>query len=346
MNPSAAHVRLLRRLRQHLRHHSGAGVVYLFSDYPLANQWLSAELDAHLRARSRRLQVLRPVSADAAPADILAPLLAASQAKPCMPYWLALGDPDPAWDHYRDQTLARLNENRAAIERGGVFVFLLLPTRFENRAAEVAPDLWSVRSASYVVAPWRPDAQDGEVAEMVRTTDSAAQSGITGLPSAALVKRWEKQWQAWQRDRTQLLSPLLARQLARQYLEHQRPRDAQPFAAQALEISHHRVNVVNALQDTLNSGVSSGELENVSTTPAMALDADLANQESLRDLSISLDIVGMVARDLGQLEDAREAFQESLEISRRLVALTEDSRQSQRDLSVSMDDVGDRKSVV
>ena len=38
MNPSLAHYQLLRRLRQQLRHHSRMDVVYLFSDYELANQ--------------------------------------------------------------------------------------------------------------------------------------------------------------------------------------------------------------------------------------------------------------------------------------------------------------------
>ena len=48
-----------------------------------------------------------------------------------------------------------------------------------------------------------------------------------------------------------------------------------------------------------------------------------------------------MARDLGQLEEARAAYRESLAISRQLKSLTGDAPQSLRDLSVSLDNVGD-----
>ena len=49
MTASLAHFQLLRRLRQLLRHQAdNACLVYLWSDQPLANRWLQAELDAHV----------------------------------------------------------------------------------------------------------------------------------------------------------------------------------------------------------------------------------------------------------------------------------------------------------
>ena len=222
-----------------------------------------------------------------------------------MPCWLAMSEPHAEWDSYRDQVLARLNENRSVLGRNKSFIFLLLPAHFEARAAEIAPDLWSVRSASHVVPPWRTGEEGGHAnlkAPMPVVT--AKGHGEPALPEALVERRWKKQWDQWSRDRSQQLSPILAWQLVEQLLERHQPARAQVFAAQALDISR------NAPQ-------------------------------SLRDLSVSLNNVGNVARELGQLEEARSAYAESLEIRRQLKTLTSDSPQSLRDLSASLSNVGD-----
>ena len=51
--------------------------------------------------------------------------------------------------------------------------------------------------------------------------------------------------------------------------------------------------------------------------------------------------MGDLARDLGQLEEARSAFRESLELWRQLTTRTGDAPQSLRDLSISLERVGD-----
>ena len=312
MNPGLAHVQLLRRLRQQLRHHSRMSVVYLFSDYELANQWLVSELDAHLRARSMRLQVLRPASAGDLTTAVLEPLFSPDKGMTGMPCWLAMSEPHAKWDSYRDKVLARLNENRAVLGRNKSFVFLLLPAHFEARAAEIAPDLWSVRSASHVVPPWRTGEAGGHARLKAPMPVITAQGHGEPAPAEALVEqRWQKQWNQWSRDRSQQLSPVMAWQLVEQLLERHQPARAQVFAAQALEISR---------QLKTKTG-----------------DAP----QSLRDLSVSLDNVGDVARELGQLEEARSAYTESLEISRQLKTLTGDAPQSLRDLSASLGKVGD-----
>jgi len=63
--------------------------------------------------------------------------------------------------------------------------------------------------------------------------------------------------------------------------------------------------------------------------------------QALRDLSVTLDRVGDVRREAGDLSGAQEAYTESLEISRRLLQLYGDSPLALRDLSVSLDNVGD-----
>ena len=289
MNPGLAHYQLLRRLRQQLRHHSHMDVVYLFSDYELANHWLVSELDAHLRARSMRLQVLRPASAGDLPTAVLEPLLSPDKGMTGMPCWLAMSEPHAEWDSYRDKVLARLNENRSVLGRNKSFIFLVLPAHFEARAAEIAPDLWSVRSASYVVPPWRTGDQGGHINIRAPMPVITAQGHSEPAPPEALVEqRWKKQWDQWSRNRGQQLSPILAWQLIDQLRERHQPANAQVFAAQALEISRQLKTLTG--------------------------DAP----QSLRDLSVSLDKVGNVARDLGQLEVARSAYAEALDLVKRL----------------------------
>src|SRR5262252_795198 len=78
-----------------------------------------------------------------------------------------------------------------------------------------------------------------------------------------------------------------------------------------------------------NLDLSRERLKTVAETP-----------QALRDLSLSLDNVAEVERDLGNLEAARTASHESLELRRRLREAVGDTPQALRDLSISRDNVG------
>ncbi len=62
--------------------------------------------------------------------------------------------------------------------------------------------------------------------------------------------------------------------------------------------------------------------------------------ESLRDLSVSLNNVGNTSVQLGDLDKGRDSFEQSLEISRKIVERVGETPESLRDLSVSLDNVG------
>ncbi|MDQ3060324.1 MAG: tetratricopeptide repeat protein [Pseudomonadota bacterium] len=320
MNPSPAHEQLLRRLRQQLHYHNGgASVVYLFSDYTLANQWLMAELDAHLQTKSMRLDILTPVSATEAPVALLQPILASgNQDMVGRHYWLALGNPAPEWDDYRDRILARLNESRVVLVKNRAFIFLMLPPHFESRAAEVAPDLWSVRSASYVVAPWSGRDESLTVPADISPESERTQGGVPPIAAGnPVLRNWQAQWEAWNRDRSQQLSPSLAWLLVDELLKQQKLEQldqARTVAMQALELCR-QLRVVKA------------------DTP-----------ESRRDLSISLNKVGDAESAVGRGEQALTAYRESLEIRRQLRQALGDSPQVLRDLSVALNKVGDAES--
>ena len=360
MNPSLAHYQLLRRLRQQLRHHSRLDVVYLFSDYQLANQWLVSELDAHLRARSMRLKVLRPASANDLPTAVLEPLLSPDKGMTDMPCWLAISEPHAGWDGYRDKLLARLNENRSVLGRNNAFIFLVLPAHFEARAAAIAPDLWSVRSASHVVPPWRTGEEGGHANLKAPMPVITAQGHGEPAPAEVLVEqRWQKQWDQWSDDRNQRISPVLAWQMVDQLLQRHQPARAQVFAAQALQISRQLKTLTGGAPQSLRDlSVSLSRVGDVAldlrqleaARSAFAESLQISRQlktlsgdspQSLRDLSVSLDKAGDVARDLGQLEEARSAYTESLQIRCQLKTMTGDAPQSLRDLSVSLERVGD-----
>ena len=364
MNPTLAHFQLLRRLRQQLRHSAGLGVVYLFSDYALASQWLLTELDAHLRSKSQRLQVLKPVEPTDAPSLVLQPLLAPPDAVTGLSYWLAMAEPDQQWDAYRDTVLARLNENRSVLSRHRAFIFLLLPTRYESRAADVAPDLWSVRSASHVLAPWVGDGVVGRgharlAAPSAQVASQGGRNMTLPLSLHLVLQRWQKQWTKWNRNRRLQLAPTLAWNLVDQLRENHRFDRAKVVAAQALTISRHLKTLTGDSPQSLRDlSVSLNKVGDVARDLGQLEDARSAYTESLairrqfkaltgdspqslRDLSVSLVKVGEVARDLGQLEDARNAYTESLAICRQLKNLTGDSPQSLRDLSVSLNKVGE-----
>ena len=70
------------------------------------------------------------------------------------------------------------------------------------------------------------------------------------------------------------------------------------------------------------------------------MDASGETPESLRDLSVSLDNVGNTVQAMGKYEDAKKRFEESLEISRKLIERVGETPESLRDLSVSLNNVG------
>ena len=60
-----------------------------------------------------------------------------------------------------------------------------------------------------------------------------------------------------------------------------------------------------------------------------------------RDLSVSYERMGDLLKTLGQAEQARQAYQRSLDIRERLAAAEPDRADYQRDLSVSFNKLGD-----
>jgi tetratricopeptide (TPR) repeat protein len=179
---------------------------------------------------------------------------------------------------------------------------LVLPQDERGQVYIAAPDLWAVRSfTAELPAPVGAP----KVAEIPPTVELAA---VLGSPSGPAEQEWTR---------------LVERTAEPARLD---PRDG----FEAFESAMGRSDLTAA------KAVADQTLDIARQRRAARGDT----QQALRDLTISLDNVGQVERDFGNLDAARSAYRESLEIARRLREAVGDTPQALRDLSISLNNVG------
>ena len=359
---SAEHLLLLRRLRRLLLRSEHGQVLFLWGDDPRSLGWLHGELDRSLRARSRRLPKVPALLPDGANAQaVLSAVLTPDVGAQLFGCWVDLPTGTPGLA-VRDRLLARFNERRAALLRLPRPVLIIGPSAFEVHAAEVAPDLWAVRSASFGVPAWPMD--DGLVAAAPAEAPGAAKSGpIAALTRVTLwdqaqqaarpQRRW---WQFWRREPQPVANlslgfdavseALASRQLAlaqrilaetARQIDPGAP-DSQPAALRRLAQQRHWEGELAGLQRQWPAAAAR-------YAEALQINERLAkltgeSPEALREWSVSLERVGDVQRALGDLAGARERYEQSLAVRERLVKLTGESPEALRDWSVSLERVG------
>ena len=361
--PSAEHLLLLRRLRRLLLRAQTAQLLYLWGDDPRSLAWLQLELDRTLRARSRRLLALPALDDGQATVEpALRAVLQPAAGTELFGVWIDLGDGRAA--HRRDWLLARLNERRAGLLAQDRPVLLAGRRDAELAVAMVAPDLWSIRSASFGVPAWALDADIGPpaVGRWAADGDSVAPAR---MPQGAL---WERALAAYDKAvRGQAADD-----------------DGQPpfdlaldagFAAFEEAMRHHQLEVAERIlgQTAQHLTVAKGDADGRALRWQMrqhGAAGDLAvargrlheagaafdraaqlserlvkltgeSPQALRDWSVSLEKVGDVERALGDVAGARARYEQSLKLSERLVKLTGESPQALRDWSVSLEKAGD-----
>ena len=366
--PGADHLLLLRRLRRLLLRAQSAQLLYLWGDDPRSLAWLQGELDRTLRARSKRLLAVPAQSGGAA--DVEAALHAVLQPErgaELFGVWVELGD--ARGSPQRDWLLARLNERRAGLLAMARPVLLVGRGDAELAVAMVAPDLWSIRSASFTVPAWAVDGALGLALPRPWRGE--------GLPPSsghlAAVALWDRALASFQQANAQGglaaeamaddASPRLALGLGFDAIA-QAVRYRQLALAERLlaDLSAHVVidpsavaDQPQALRQTFlwrrRATELAGQRRQWRDALAHALQALAAAQrlvkltgespEALRDWSVSLDNLGDVQRALGDEAGARERYEQSLQVSERLVKLTGESPEALRDWSVSLNNVGD-----
>ena len=226
------------------------------------------------------------------------------------------------WNRQRILFLHRLNENRSALEQNiRQPVVIVLPVAERLAVSVHAPDLWAVRSFTKqlpTLAPSRPDTSLPPIGE-----------SKTGMALATEPSPAEQEWTRLlslnqNTDGLNLWDGFAAFDAA---LERGSLDAARHIANETLTMARQRSKP--------KAGFFSRWLKSTDST---------ADPQALRDLSVSLNKVGKVEADLGNLEPARAAYRESLELRRQLRASLGDSPQALRDLSVSLERVGDVES--
>lgn len=303
-------------IRANLEWTPGFGLIFVFCSDARAKEALFRRADDLMRTRVRPFERLPARQADDLKNYLLPAAVnpAAAQVKMGMPLWLDLdGHPaDPQWDSARDEFLYRLNERRAGLTRENTrAVVLALPLDWIKRAAEAAPDLWTIRQPSVYLEPSgaavRPavassSATDGVTADNAHPMEHSVNTAKV-LPLA--VRRWQDSIKS--RTALTVWDSAEASDAALQA----------GHAAVALDIARQAVALIRE-----------------------AVGAYGKTPERLRELSVSISKLGDIALGLGRLDEAQTAYAEGERLSRELIAEFGKAPERLRDLSVSKDRLG------
>ncbi|MEC5214913.1 tetratricopeptide (TPR) repeat protein, partial [Polaromonas sp. CG_9.5] len=353
-----------REMRLHMEWNDGLSLCFLFAPDARAvasiQQWASDTW----AMRTAPLRVLEPTHASTAAQEILRGMQEqARHLQARAPVWVQLtaidGTEDAGWDQARAELLSRLNEAREWLVRKYARPLVLcLPAAWRTQVAQLAPDLWHIRSYSAKV---QPVAATSAPAGLADTQNSSPQAVVMQQlnPVSANVA------DARARLSKKPADPALMRELIIALSEVGDVQLELGAITEALGIYRESLEICRQLRQALGDSPQvlrdlSVSLDNVGDAQAQAgqgAEALVAYRESLeicrqlrqalgdspqvlRDLSVSLNNVGEAQAQAGQGAEALVAYRESLEICRQLRHALGDSPQVLRDLSVSLDNVG------
>ena len=366
--PTADHLLLLRRLRRLVLRAQSAQLFYLWGDDPRSLAWLQGELDRTLRSRSRRLLAVPAHSGGAPEVEAaLRTVLQPERGAELFGVWVELGD--ARGSQQRDWLLARLNERRVGLLALARPLLLIGRGDAELAVAMVAPDLWSIRSASFVVPAWALDT----AASLPLHAPSLDEDMPLTPGSLAAVALWDRALASYRQAIAQHggavpgvaddASPQLALDLGFDAIAHA-VRLRQLTLAERVLADLASLVVTDpvvadeppqVLRRTLQWQFWAAELAGLQgqwhgaqahTLHALAMAKRLMkltgeSPQALRDWSVSLEKVGDVQRALGDVAGARERYEDSLKVRERLVKLTGESPEALRDLAIALEQLGD-----
>ena len=301
------------RLKHHLEWCDYFALFFIFSAHPQVIHVFRERLADIYRARVTRLRRRIPEEPEQLLTRTLPELLYPPEHIKALqaPYWLDLSaETGEAWRQARLNFLLRLNERREILRHALVrSLILVLPSAELPKIREMVPDLWSIRHFSLTTGPWIVPA--GEPVDTIAAPPLKTSVPVSDRYSEyeqAIIDEWERVKEKPSTDRGILLAGFRAYQV---YSAHKRYKVAKEIADRLLRLSQ-------------------GRIEEFGKTP-----------QSLRDLSVSLDNVSDTARALGEQDEARRGYEESLAISRKIIEEFGETPESLRDLSVSLNNVSD-----
>jgi len=281
------------RVKQHLEWCDNFALVFFFSNQPAVVDLLRERLAAIYRARVTGLEIIPlPKTPDELLEGLLPRLLHPPSYQQALnaPVWLDLTR-QPAgisreerrtWRDAGLRFLARLNEQREPLRRALTRpLILVLPLAEKARIKALVPDLWVIRHFSLETGPWAAPSVPERAAHPPTRTEPFPLTET----ETSLVQEWRRLRDRGSTERGALV--------------------AGGRAFDAL-MRRGRIDDAREAADWMVETARSG----LKDTPD--------DREALRDLSISLDNVGNTDQALGDWEQARAAFAESLDIGRRL----------------------------
>ena len=272
--------------RCHVEWPRGFALIFLFSSFPSVTGLFLKRLEAACAMRVSAVQRIAPGDAGKLAETVLHALRDPPRRYEDLkaPIWIeAAADVSSQWLDACDLMLARLNEYRDMLRaRTRRPVIISLPGGYRRRARAIAPDLWAVRNYSLDLDDVRPLDPD----------DSPVRSESLPLeqPSPAVIRYAETVLEEWTRLTSQGAAGQETLRAGRQAAE----------AALTLGRLQQAFEIAGKVLAMSRQANASGRSEAV-----------------LRDLALSLGSVGDAALRLGNFRDARDAFQESLEICPR-----------------------------
>lgn len=342
-------------------------LVFMFCASAQQKEALFRRADDLMRAQVRPF--LRPVVRQAT--DLLGSLLptaldaAGAHNATGMPLWLDLDawPRDTDWNQGRTEFLLRLNERRAALTRDQRrTVVLALPVDWTKRAAEAAPDLWTIRQPGVfleespsAVAPAGGASVTVDPTEQVASALLLRSAEPKEGPLPEAVVRWQEGmnsgrtplsvWDGTRATDAALASghPELALALAQQSVDAAKVRlrsdPNEPRAQRDLSVSLTKLGDVKlALGDLFEAqrAFSAG-----SELVRKAIEQYGANPERLCDLAKSAEKQSNVAQALANLHVAQPINDESSKLPRSLIDRLAVQSESLRELSVSMNEMSE-----
>ena len=299
-----------RKLRQHFQHARAFNVLYLFCSEPALVGALLERAEDYLQLRVRRQIVIQPREARAL-TESLDQLIASADDAGALairaPVWLDWS----AFGSARDEdalatALTRLNATRGALEtRFRRLLIVVLPENAMRLLGATAPDMWHIRTLTETLrsAP--------EEVEHLANQDSTAPAPLGGGRGIALVE-------------TDYPSPY------KLWLEAERS---------ATTVDERAALPLWVGQDALTALLERGALEQAAHL-ADNLRALAAERQNTRDLSVSWNKLGDVARARNLLDEAETAYGEGKALADDLYR-AQPTPENTRDLWVSWNKLGD-----
>ena len=257
---------IFRQLSQWLALQTGFGLCYLFADDEAGIAWLQHRLAEHTQSdQSLSMRVISP-SIHTTAGDVLLDMLGKIPSGAEIVWVNANAD-----THWQTNWLLRLNEQRQRlIASEGIFI-LVLPVDAQSQAAQIAPDLWAIRSLVYSTKAKQTPLSQAALEWLQPVSSTLKGDAIEPNKTPSAVKAWQTMYSHWLLgvDEKKQLSITIGLRATEQRKQQRDFDGALRIAQQTLEVAEHQYRETQAPRqkkhllnlDRANALISLGDLQ-------------------------------------------------------------------------------------